>query len=99
MKAVFMSVALGALAFSAQAAPVSDDALRLSFNACTDRCTAAHSFGFCAETCGCMTGEMSRHLDQEEFDRRRERVRTDPDDPMIDEELKRMAEFCAARIQ
>lgn len=42
---------------------------------------------------------MSRHLDQEEFDRRMERVRADPDDPMVEEELKRMAEFCAARIE
>lgn len=56
-----LAMLVAMLPLAAGAEPIPKAALEQSFGQCVSRCDEAHGYGFCADMCGCMTGEMSRH--------------------------------------
>lgn len=78
---------------------IDDAALQTTFDECVNSCDAVHVRGFCNEICGCMTGEMGRYWDEDDFRRRIERLQGDAADPDVRAEMDRLAQDCAARIQ
>lgn len=71
---------VAALALTIPAEPVSDVDLQRSFSSCVEACGPGHARAFCNEICGCMTGEMGRHWDVDDFRGRAERLSANPED-------------------
>lgn len=94
---MFLAAAVALLPAMASAEPVSPPALQNSLNQCVQQCSSARSFGFCADMCGCMVGEMGRHWDKADFDARALRLQTDPREPGVGAEMGRLASYCSRR--
>lgn len=88
-----------ALPFAAHAQPIPEAELRVSFDECVRSCEPARGFSFCADMCGCMTHQVSRHWTIEDFVAHTDRIWADPDDPEMKDEIDRIARYCARRIE
>ncbi len=98
--AVVSALAFGVVApAEAQAQDIPGPLLQQSLAECVRACDPAHSLAFCTEICGCMTGQMSGYWDLEEFQARMDRLRSNPEDERIKEEMSRLAGYCAERIE
>lgn len=78
---------------------INDAGLQTTSDEFVNSCDAVHARGFCNEICGCMTGEMGRHWDEDDFRGRIERLQADAADPDVRAEMDRLAQYCAARIR
>ena len=99
MKYALAALVLLLIPAAGHAQSIDDATLQLTFDECVNSCQAAHAGGFCNEICGCMTGEIGRHWDEEDFLGRVERLQADAADPDVRAELDRLAQYCAARIE
>lgn len=66
-------------------------------NACMDKCFETRSQVYCAELCSCMTGEMKRHWTAAEYQERTARLSDDLGDAGVQDEMSRLAQYCARR--
>jgi hypothetical protein len=94
---------LGAVIFApsvaAQAQSIPNPHLQVSLDRCLQSCSSAHSYGFCAEMCGCITGEIGRYWDMDDFRTRAARLQSNPQDPQVHGEMTRLANYCASRVE
>ena len=86
-------------ASAAQAAPASETVLDASFDTCVEQCRADadQAQGSCEELCRCVTDEMSRAWDEQDFEARAAALESDPPDQAVVAEIGRFAERCTAR--
>ena len=85
------------LAAQAQQAPA--PVLERTLGECVRTCSESNSYPFCADVCGCMTGEIGRHWTDQDLVTRMTRLSKNPDDAMVRSEMSRIAQYCARRGQ
>ena len=95
---ILLTAMLVAAPAAALAQPVEAPMLERSLQQCIQTCNEDHSVGFCADTCGCMAGEIERHWTMADFRARMDRLRQAPEDPAVRGEMSRLAAFCAERM-
>lgn len=76
---------------------IPDTELRAQNESCLAKCSETRSYAFCAETCACIAGEMSRHWTAEDFRTRTDKLSKHAEDRSVHEEMDRMASYCAKR--
>ncbi len=81
------------------AEPIPEEKLRAFTRSCMERCENDRSFAFCAETCGCMVGEASRHMTNQEFDERERILSRDSRSPVVGSEMRQIAQYCHQRTR
>jgi len=91
--AIFVAVP----SFAAAQTRIPDAELRAQNESCLAKRGETRSYAFCAETCACMAGEMSRHWTAKSFRTRTEKLSKRADDRSVREEMDRMASYCAKR--
>lgn len=95
---ILLTAMIVATPVAAFAQPVEAPMLKENLDRCIQTCAEDHGVGFCADMCGCMTGEIERHWTMEQFTARMERLRQDPADPEVQDEMSRLADYCAERM-
>ncbi|HEX6144951.1 MAG TPA: hypothetical protein VFZ01_19715 [Geminicoccaceae bacterium] len=98
MRTILLATGL-LLPLAAVAAPASETVLEASFDTCVQQCRAdaAQAQASCEELCRCVTDEMSRAWDEQDFEARAAALESDPPDQAVVAEIGRFAERCTAR--
>ncbi len=99
---MLLAALLLVLPLSAQAQPqnrIPDSQMQSFFGECLKTCDADRSYAYCADMCGCMTHEASRHWDADGLREREQRLLADAGDVEVTDQMRRLASACAARAR